>query len=120
MISREGSSNINLNESLISESSSNFAVREEENHLTGNNRLITDNRKTREKYKQILNRTKQIVHEPTRYFKETLVFAPKSTSKPPKGYPNLEVFLSQIEKELFELAETSLGYSNFCKEEWIG
>ena len=51
-------------------------------------------------------------------FKETPVFAPKSTSKPPKGHPNLEFFLSQIEKELFELAETSLGYSNFSKEEW--
>ena len=57
-------------------------------------------------------------NEPTLYFKETPVFAPKSTWKPPKGHPNLEVFLSQIEKELFELAETSLGYSNFSKEEW--
>ena len=51
-------------------------------------------------------------------FKETPVFAPKSTWKPPKGHPNLEFFLSQIEKELFELAETSLGYSNFSKEAW--
>ena len=57
-------------------------------------------------------------NEPTPYFKETPVFAPKSTWKPPKGYPNLEVFLSQIEKELFELAETSFSYSNFCNEEW--
>ena len=55
---REGSSNINLNESLISGSSSNGTVREEENHLNGINRFITDNRKTREKYKQRLNRTK--------------------------------------------------------------
>ena len=57
-------------------------------------------------------------NEPTPYFKETPVFAPKSTWKPPKGYPNLEVFLSQIAKELFELAETSFSYSNFSKEEW--
>ena len=57
-------------------------------------------------------------NEPTPYFKQTPVFAPKSTRKPPKGHPNLEVFLSQIEKELFELAETSHGYSNFSKEEW--
>ena len=38
-------------------------------------------------------------NEPTSYFKETTVFAPK-----------LEDFLSQIEKELFESAETSLRY----------
>ena len=31
-------------------------------------------------------------------FKETPVFAPNSSWKPPKGHPNLEVFLSQIEK----------------------
>ena len=61
MTSREGSSNINLNESLISGSSSHLTVREEENHLNGNNRFITDNRKTREKYKQRLNRTKETV-----------------------------------------------------------
>ena len=57
-------------------------------------------------------------NEPTPYFKEMPVFAHKSTWKPPKGHPNLEVLLSQIEKELFELAESSLGYSNFSKEEW--
>ena len=57
-------------------------------------------------------------NEPTPYFKETSVFAPKSTWRPPKGHPNLEGFLNQIKKELFELAETSLGYSNFSKEAW--
>ena len=36
-------------------------------------------------------------NESTPYFKETPVFPPKSTWKPPKGHPNLEVFLSQIE-----------------------
>ena len=36
-----------------------MTVREEENHLNGINRFITDNRKTREKYKQRLNRTKE-------------------------------------------------------------
>ena len=60
LTSREGSSNINLDESLISGSSSNVTVREEENHLNGINRFITDNRKTREKYK-ILNRMKETV-----------------------------------------------------------
>ena len=40
-------------------SSSNVTVREEENHLNGNSRFITDNRKATEKYKQRLNRTKE-------------------------------------------------------------
>ena len=57
-------------------------------------------------------------NKPTQYFKEMPVFAPKLTWKPPKSHPNLEVFLSQIEKELLELAETFLGYSNFSKEDW--
>ena len=48
-------------------------------------------------------------NEPTPYFKETPVFAPKSNWKPPKGHHNLEVFLSQIEKQLFNLVKTSLG-----------
>ena len=45
-------------------------------------------------------------------------FAPKPKWKPPKGHPSLEVFFSQIEKELFELTEFPLNYSNFSKEEW--
>ena len=60
LTSREGSSNINLDESLISGSSGNVTVREDENHLNDINRFITDNRKTREKYK-ILNRMKETV-----------------------------------------------------------
>ena len=38
-----------------------MTVREEKNHLNGIIRFITDNRKTREKYKQRLNRTKETV-----------------------------------------------------------
>ena len=34
------------------------------------------------------------------------------------GNPSLELFLSQIEKELFEVSKSNLGYSNFSKEEW--
>ena len=30
----------------------------------------------------------------------------------------LEVYLSEVEKELFELAISHLGYSNFTKKEW--
>ena len=38
-----------------------MTVREAENHLNGINRFITDNRKTREKYKQRLNRMNETV-----------------------------------------------------------
>ena len=51
-------------------------------------------------------------------FKKRLVFAPKSTWKPPKGQPNLEDFLKSNWKEFVELADTSFGYFNFSKEEW--
>ena len=44
--------------------------------------------------------------------------SPKSKWKPPKGHPSLEVFLSQIEKEFFELGGSPLNYSNFSNEEW--
>ena len=40
---------------------------------------------------------------------EKPAFTPKSKWKPPKGHPSLEIFLSQIEKELFELAESPLN-----------
>ena len=45
-------------------------------------------------------------------------FAPESVRKPPKGHPNWEVFLSQVESDLFEAIERPLGYSNLSKEEW--
>ena len=48
---------------------------------------------------------------------EKPAFTPKSKWKPPKGHPSLEVFLNQIEKELFELAGSPLNYSNFSKED---
>ena len=34
------------------------------------------------------------------------------------GHPNLDVLLSQIERERFRTVETPLGYSNYSKEEW--
>ena len=61
MISRESSSNITLDESLISGSSSNVTVREEEDHLNNNNRFITNNRIAGKKYKQELTSTKEAV-----------------------------------------------------------
>ena len=45
-------------------------------------------------------------------------FAPKSAWKPPKGYPNVEVFTSPVEPDLFKAIERLLGYSNLPKEEW--
>ena len=43
---------------------------------------------------------------------------PKSLWNLPKGHPNLEVFLSEVEKELFTVVDSMLGYSNLSKEEW--
>ena len=57
-------------------------------------------------------------NEPTPSFSETPAFKTKSSWNPPKGHPYLEVYLSQVERELFELAISYLGYSNFTKEEW--
>ena len=34
------------------------------------------------------------------------------------GHPNVEVFLSQIEQEIFKEVQSPLGYSNLSKEEW--
>ena len=34
------------------------------------------------------------------------------------GYPNVEVFLSQIEQEIFKEVQSPLGYSNLSKEKW--
>ena len=57
-------------------------------------------------------------NEPTPEFSITPAFNPKSTWKPPNGSPSLELFLSQVEKDLFEISKTTLGYSNISKEEW--
>ena len=51
-------------------------------------------------------------------FSETTSFTPKSLWKPPKGHPSLEVFLSEIEKEIFAIPDSRLGYSNLSREEW--
>ena len=57
-------------------------------------------------------------NEPTPEFSETAVISLKSTWKPPMGHPNVEVFLSQIEQEIFKEVQSPLGYSNLSKEEW--
>ena len=48
-------------------------------------------------------------------FNETPAFTPKSTWRPPKGNACLEVFLSQVEKELFEIPFSDLKCS-ICLE----
>ena len=47
-----------------------------------------------------------------------LAFSTKSTWNPPKGHPCLEVFLSQVENEFFQITKQDLRYSNSSKEEW--
>ena len=57
-------------------------------------------------------------NELTSSFSERPSFTHKSSWKPPESNLSLELFLSQIEKELFEVCKSNLGYSNFSKEEW--
>ena len=57
-------------------------------------------------------------NEPTSEFSDRPVFSPKSLWNPPTGHPNLEVFLSQIEHELFQTPDKCLPCSNLSKDEW--
>ena len=57
-------------------------------------------------------------NDPTPDFSEKPSFTPKSSWKPPTGHPNLEVFLSALEKQIFKIIDSKLGYSNFSNEEW--
>ena len=56
--------------------------------------------------------------EPTKEFSNIPAFSPKSTWMPPNGHPNLEVYLSYIENEVFKIPKEQLGYSNLSKLEW--
>ena len=57
-------------------------------------------------------------NEPSENVSAIPAFRSKSSWKPPTGHPNLEVFLSSVEKELFEDIVTNLMYSNLSTEEW--
>ena len=57
-------------------------------------------------------------NEPTLAFSNIPAFAPKFAWKPLRGHPNSEVFLRQVESDLFKTIERPLGYSNLSKEEW--
>ena len=50
-------------------------------------------------------------------FGEVPVFNLKSKWQRPQGHPCLEVFINQIENELFELPKTNIKYSNLSREE---
>ena len=51
-------------------------------------------------------------------FSEVSVFNPKSRWQPSQGHLCLEVFLSQVENELFELPKADIKYSILSREEW--
>ena len=51
-------------------------------------------------------------------FREKPSCTPKLSWKPLTGHPNLEVFLSELEQQIFKIVDSKLGYSNFSKEEW--
>ena len=57
-------------------------------------------------------------NETTEDFRETSSFRCKLSRKPLQGNANFDLFLSQIERELFGIPKKRLGYSNFSKEEW--
>ena len=52
-------------------------------------------------------------------FSSTPVFRPKSSWTPPLGHPNLEIILSELEKELFEGSNFShFHWQIFSQGEW--
>ena len=71
-----------------------------------------------EEFSRRMRTKRHFRNEPTPFFSGSPAFIPKSTWKPPLGHPNIEVFLSQLEKEIFTLSEKPLRYSNLSKEEW--
>ena len=58
--------------------------------------------------------------QPSEDFSDKPAFRPKSNWKPPPGHPGLELFLSQLEKEIFNgLLDDSISVSsNMSSEEW--
>ena len=64
-------------------------------------------------------RTKWFIrNEPTPQFSKFPAFSPNSSLKLPKGHPNLEVFLGQLENEIFKMPFDNPKHSNISKEEW--
>ena len=56
--------------------------------------------------------------EPTPQFSEVPCFKTKSLWRPPNGHPALEIFLSRVEKDLFDICKRQQTCANFNSEEW--
>ena len=56
-------------------------------------------------------------NEPTLQFSEVRCFKTKSLWRPPNGHPALKIFLSKVEKDLFENCKKQQTYSDFNSEE---
>ena len=63
----------------------------------------------------VFNLSKRVLSET---FSEIPSFRSRSAWKPPKGNPNLEMFLSKVEQDLFKTIETPTRYSNLSSDEW--
>ena len=61
-------------------------------------------------------RIKWYFRDETQEFSETPALSTKSTWNPPKGHRCLEVFLSQVENDLFQITKQDLRYSNLSQE----
>ena len=57
-------------------------------------------------------------NKPSDNFSERLAFSSKSSWKSTLSHSNLEVFLSQLENELFQITKETTRYSNLSQEEW--
>ena len=53
-------------------------------------------------------------------FSEKPSFHTKSSWNPPKGDPDLDVFLSKVEEELSTVIERPVRHPNWSQEEWKG
>ena len=57
-------------------------------------------------------------NEPTPQFSEVPCSKTKSSWRPHNGHPALKIFLSKVEKDLFDIFKKQQTYSNFNNEEW--
>ena len=77
-------------------------------------------RKDFEEFARRMRIKRNFRNEPSGVFSDKPAFHPKSSWKPPPGHPGLELFLSQIEKDIFEslVIDSTLINANMNKEEW--
>ena len=58
-------------------------------------------------------------NQPTENFSEKPASHVKSNWNPPNGHPELEIFLSKLENEVFSVLPGTLRDYNLSKEEWL-